>query len=191
MATVLDVIRGISQAAANAYDGSHDERYMADGEAKKAGLRREEGDSVLESREIDGFNVRFAGNKINILYHAEIKLKETHDRNKFENTVAASINDIANYLKREYKKVTGDTLTLTKEGEPDILVQHISNVRSNCQASCVYKVGNLDGVLPVEEGSSAKEKLDQVTKDWLAYNKNFEIGKGKNHAKNITRKKEQ
>ena len=191
MATVLDVIRGISQAAANAYDGSHDERYMADGEAKKAGLRREEGDSVLESREIDGFNVRFTGNKINILYHAEIKLKETHDRNKFESTIAASINDIANYLKREYKKVTGDTLTLTKEGEPDILVQHISNIRSNCQASCTYKVGNLDGVLPVEEGSSAKEKLDQVTKDWLAYNKNFEIGKGKNHATNVTRKKEQ
>ena len=191
MATVLDVIRGISQAAANAYDGSHDERYMADGEAKKAGLRREEGDSVLQSREIDGFNVRFTGNKINILYHAEIKLKETHDRNKFESTIAASINDIANYLKREYKKVTGDTLTLTKEGEPDILVQHISNIRSNCQASCTYKVGNLDGVLPVEEGSSAKEKLDQVTKDWLAYNKNFEIGKGKNHATNVTRKKEQ
>ena len=191
MATVLDVIRGISQAAANAYDGSHDERYMADGEAKKAGLRREEGDSVLESREIDGFNVRFTGNKINILYHAEIKHKETHDRNKFESTIAASINDIANYLKREYKKVTGDTLTLTKEGEPDILVQHISNIRSNCQASCTYKVGNLDGVLPVEEGSSAKEKLDQVTKDWLAYNKNFEIGKGKNHARNVTRKKEQ
>jgi len=188
---VLDVIRGISQAAANAYDGSHDERYMADGEAKKAGLRREEGDSVLESREIDGFNVRFTGNKINILYHAEIKLKETHDRNKFESTIAASINDIANYLKREYKKVTGDNLTLTKEGEPDILVQHISNIRSNCQASCTYKVGNLDGVLPVEEGSSAKEKLDQVTKDWLAYNKNFEIGKGKNHARNVTRKKEQ
>ena len=191
MATVLDVIRGISQAAANAYDGSHDERYMADGEAKKAGLRREEGDSVLQSREIDGFNVRFTGNKINILYHAEIKLKETHDRNKFESTIAASINDIANYLKREYKKVTGDTLTLTKEGEPDILVQHISNIRSNCQASCTYKVGNLDGVLPVEEGSSAKEKLDQVSKDWLAYNKNFEIGKGKNHATNVTRKKEQ
>ena len=94
-------------------------------------------------------------------------------------------------MKREYKKVTGDTLTLTKEGEPDILVQHISNIRSNCQASCTYKVGNLDGVLPVEEGSSAKEKLDQVTKDWLAYNKNFEIGKGKNHARNVTRKKEQ
>ena len=71
MATVLDVVRGISQAAANAYDGSHDERYTADGEERKAGLRREEGDSMLETREIDGFKVKFHGNKLNILYNAD------------------------------------------------------------------------------------------------------------------------
>ena len=191
MATVLALIQGISQAAANAYDGSHDARYNADGEERSMGLRREQGDAVLDSREVDGFKVRLAGNKLNILYHAEIKLKETHDRNKFENNITATVNDVANYLKREYKKVTGNILTLTKEGEVDIMVQHISNVRSNCQATCVYKIGGLDGVLPVEEGSSAKERLDKVTKNWLAYNKNFEIGKGKNYAKNVTRKKEQ
>jgi len=168
MATVLDIIKGISQAAANAYDGSHDERYTADGEEKKMGLRREEGDSVLESREIDGFK----------------------DKNRFENTITANINDIANYLKREYKKITGDSLSLTKEGDPDIMVQHISNVRSTCQANCMYKIGGLDGVVAVEEGSSAKEHLDQITKTWLAYNKNFEIGKGKK-PQNVTRKKEQ
>tara|TARA_Y100000310_G_C20649150_1_gene798386 strand:+ start:1340 stop:1912 length:573 start_codon:yes stop_codon:yes gene_type:complete len=190
MATVLDIIKGISQAAANAYDGSHDARYNADGEERSIGLRREQGDPVLDSREIDGFKVRFAGNKLNILYHAEIKLKETHDRNKFENDISSTVNDVANYLKREYKKVTGETLTLTKEGEVDIMVQHISNVRSNCQANCVYKVGGLDGTVPVDEGSSAKERLDKVTKDWLAYNKNFEIGKGKK-PQNVTRKKEQ
>ena len=190
MATVLDVVRGISQAAANAYDGSHDERYNADGEERKAGLRREEGDPVLETREIDGFKVKFHGDRLNILYNAEIKLKETHDRNRFENTISANINDIANYLKREYKKITGDTLTLTKEGEPDILVQHISNIRSNCQATCVYKIGGLGDVVAVDEGSSSKERLDKITKDWLSYNKNFEIGKGKK-PQNVTRKKEQ
>jgi hypothetical protein len=190
MATVLDIIKGISQAAANAYDGSHDERYTSDGEERKMGLKREEGDSVLESREIDGFKVKFHGNKLNILYHAEVKLKETHDKNRFENTISANINDIANYLKREYKKVTGDSLSLAKEGEPDIIVQHISNIRSTCQANCVYKIGGLDGTVDVDEGSSAKERLDQVTKDWLAYNKNFEIGKGKK-PQNVTRKKDQ
>jgi len=191
MATVLDIIKGISQAAANAYDGSHDARYTADGEERSPGLRRETGDSVLDTREIDGFKIRFEGDKLRVLYHAEVKLKETHDKSKFENDIAATVNDVANYLKREYKKVTGDALTLTKEGEVDILVQHISNVRSSCQANCSYKIGGMGDTVDVLEGSSPKERLDQVTKDWLAYNKNYEIGKGKNHAKNVTRKKEQ
>jgi len=156
------------------------------------GLRREEGDPVLDSREIDGFKIRFEGDKLRVLYHTEMKLKETHNRNKFENDIAATVNDVANYLKKEYKKVTGNTLTLTKEGDVDINVEHISNVRSSCQANCVYKIGGLDGTVPVEEGSSdkdAKKRLDKVTKDWLSYNKNFEIGKGKK-PKNVTRKKE-
>ena len=40
MATVYDVIRGIHQAAANAYDGAHDEKISPDGKARKAGLSR-------------------------------------------------------------------------------------------------------------------------------------------------------
>ena len=39
MASVLDIVRGISQAAANAYDGSQDEKYSLDGEARKIGLK--------------------------------------------------------------------------------------------------------------------------------------------------------
>ena len=191
MATVLDIITGISQAAANAYDGSHDERYTADGEKRTIGLRREEGDPVLDSREIYGFKIRFEGNKLRVLYHTEMKLKETHNRNKFESDIAATVNDVANYLKREYKKVTGNTLTLTKEGDVDINVQHISNIRSSCQANCVYKIGGLEGVVAVDEGSSSRERLNQVTKAWLSYNQNYEIGKGKSYAKNVTRKKEQ
>ena len=183
MATVLDIITGISQAAANAYDGSHDERYTADGEKRSAGLRREEGDPVLDSREIDGFKIRFEGDKLRILYHTEMKLKETHDRNNFENNISATVNDVANYLKKEYKKVTGNTLTLTKEGDVDINVQHISNVRSSCQANCVYKIGGLDGVEPLHAGSD-KDRLDNAVKKWLS------LGNGPK-PKNVTRKKEQ
>ena len=49
MASVLDIVRGISQAAANAYDGSQDEKYSLDGEARKIGLKREEGDPIIDS----------------------------------------------------------------------------------------------------------------------------------------------
>ena len=190
MATVLDIVRGISQAAANAYDGSHDERYNSDGQARKVGLKREEGDPVLDSRVMDGFNVKYYGDKICIEYHGEIKLKEVHDSNQFENDINSRINDISKYLKKEYKKVTGDSLSLTKDGESDILVQHMSNIRSWVTAKQFYKVGGMGDTVDVYDGTSSKEKLDQVTKDWLAYNKDFEIGKGKNYAKNVTRKKE-
>ena len=43
MATTLEIIQGLAQAAANAYDGAHDERFSLDGQARKVGLRREEG----------------------------------------------------------------------------------------------------------------------------------------------------
>jgi len=33
--TVYDIIKGLNQAAANAYDGSHDKRFTADGKEKK------------------------------------------------------------------------------------------------------------------------------------------------------------
>ena len=125
MATVYDVLKGIHQAAANAYDGAHDEKISPDGVARKAGLTREEGDVVLSSRLMDGFNVSLMGDKLILKYQGECRLSDTHDRNRFENDIVSRIKDIVKYLKKEYKSLTGDTLTLTKVGEPDILVQYI------------------------------------------------------------------
>ena len=190
MASVLDIINGISQAAANAYDGSHDERYTSDGEERKIGLKREEGDPILDSRVMDGFNVKFYGNSVCVEYHGECKLKETHDRNNFESDIDSRINDISKYLKKEYKKVTGNSLSLTKEAESDIMVQHMSNIRSWVTAKQFYKIGGMKEVVGSYDDVSSKDRLDKVTKDWLAYNKNFEIGKGKK-PQNVTRKKEQ
>ena len=45
MATVLEVIKGLNQAAANAYDGALDES----GEPLKVGLSREEGHPIIDS----------------------------------------------------------------------------------------------------------------------------------------------
>ena len=46
MATVYEIVQGLSQAAANAYDGALDEG----GEPLKAGLQREDGDPILDKR---------------------------------------------------------------------------------------------------------------------------------------------
>ena len=163
MATVNDVIQGLAQAAANAYDGALDDK----GEPVKIGLRREVDNPITDSRMMDGFKVRFAGDKMLLGYHSEIKLKEVHAKG-FEDEMISLCNDIVKFLKKEYKKNTGDTVTLTKEGDVDVLVQKTSNVRAWVQATCTYKVGGLGDV---ENTGEPREDVDASIKKWLAIGK--------------------
>jgi len=167
MATVMDVITGIQQAAANAYDGSHDERFSSDGEAKQAKLKREEGDCLVDKRLMDGFSVRFQGNTMIVSYHSEIPLKSYHD-NSFESDTEQHIADVVKFLKKEYKKITGNALSLSAKGEVSILAQNMSKIRTWVQASRVYKIGGLKGV---DDQQSSENKLDKSVKKWLAIGK--------------------
>ena len=176
MASTYDIVKGIQQAAANAYDGALDEK----GEPIKVGLKREQGHPILDSRVMDGFKVKFHGDKLMVLYQSECSIKDIHG-GKLEGDVEAMINDIAKFLKKEYKKITGDALTLTKEGEVDVLVQKISNVRCDVSANCSYKIGGLKGVEPVGAGTP-EDRLEKNIKDFL------ELGKSSPKPKNVTRR---
>ena len=149
MATTLEIIQGIAQAAANAYDGAHDEGSSYDGTARKVGLKREEGHMINDRRVIDGFNVKFMGNVLRITYQGEVQLKEVY-ANDFENNIGQTFADIVKFLKKEYKAITNDTLSLKIMGEHDILVQTRSRVWTWVQATCDYKIGGLTGVVDDE-----------------------------------------
>ena len=179
MATTLEIIRGIAQAAANAYDGSHEESLNADGRARKVGLKREEGHLINDRRVSDGFKVRFAGPLLTILYQAEVRLKDVAQPG-FEGEMEGMINKVAKFLKKEYKIVTGNSLSLSPEGEADVVVQKLSNYRTNVHATRNYKIGGLDGVEGIKEPS--EERLDKAVRDWLS------LGPGKKRPKNDTRK---
>jgi len=166
MATVYDIIKGINQAAANAYDGAHEESLSADGKARTVGLSREDGHYINDRRVMDGFKVTIAGPLLRINYQAEVLIKDVKDA-RFENDIITKLKDIVKFLKKEYKAITGDTLTLTQEGDHDILVQRMSNYRTDCQAHCYYRIGGLKDVDTVEPGDS-KERLDDAVKKWLA-----------------------
>ena len=163
MATTLEIIRGISQAAANAYDGAHDEGASHDGVARPVGLKREEGHLINDSRVIDGFGVKFMGNRLCITYHGEVQLKQVY-AGGFEDEIEQRMADIASFLKKEYKAITGDALSLTKEGESDILVQNRSRVWTWVQAQCMFKIGGLNEVVAVEE---EEDGLRDRFKDFL------------------------
>ena len=166
MATIYDIVKGISQAAANSFDGAHDASLAADGKERKVGLQREEGTFISDRRVMDGFGVKFHGPILRITYQAEVRMKEVQD-NGFENEIASRIQAISKYLKKEYKAITGDTLTLTKEGDPYVLVQRISNYRTDVQAHCDYRIG---GLKEVEDGGvgSSEDRLDKAIKDFLS-----------------------
>jgi hypothetical protein len=136
MATTLEIIRGLAQAAANAYDGAHLDNEI--------GLKREEGNPLIDSRVIDGFAVKCAGDKLVINYQSEMQVKELHPRNRFENEIEEKFKDIAKFLKKEYKKITKESITLKPQEGVDILVQATSKYRTWVQASKQYSIGGLE-----------------------------------------------
>tara|TARA_R100000008_G_scaffold85990_2_gene77415 strand:- start:3100 stop:3642 length:543 start_codon:yes stop_codon:yes gene_type:complete len=156
----LDVVRGIAQAAANAYDGALDEK----GEPLKVGLRREEGNPITDSRVVDGFKVRIDGSRLVVLYQSDIKLRDVYSTN-YEDVIESAFSDIVKYLKKEYKKITGNTLSLKEAAEADILIQKTSKVRVWCQATKVYKIGGLDDV--VDRLEPTEDRLDSSFREFL------------------------
>lgn len=163
MATTMEIVRGISQVMANTYDGALDEK----GEPVKIGLKREEGHPIHDSRVMDGFKVTFHGPKLGIHYHAEVQLKEVY-ANGFESDVEQMIEDIASFIKKEYRKITGESLTLTKDGEMKAIVQNTSRVRTWVQANCMYDIGGAsDAPEMVNAGSEERGTLDANFRKFL------------------------
>ena len=155
MATTYEVVQALHQAAANAYDGSD----------AKIGLKREEGDFILDSRIIDGFKIKIGGDVMKLTYHSEVSMKEVHG-NSFDEECNAMLKDIVKFLKAEYKKIAGSALTLTEiDTEADIQVMPLSRIRTDVVACKRYKIGGLDDLTPV--GQSSEDGWKEIAKTAL------------------------
>ena len=161
--TTLEIIQGLAQAAANAYDGAHDERFSLDGQARKVGLRREEGCPIMDKRVNDGFSIKFYTNTVCINYQSDERLKDVSDP-KYEQEIERMLNEVKKFLQKEYKSITGNGITLTKKGEPKILVQSVSNVRTFVQAYQHYKISG------IKDEESYDPSVRDVTRKFLEQN---------------------
>jgi hypothetical protein len=142
----LEVIRGLAQAAASSYDGALDK----DGKPITLGLKREEGDVIVDTRQIDGFKVRFAGPVMIVTYQSDIQLKDVYGGN-FENDIESTFGDIVKYIKKEYHKITGKPCSLKARGEADILVQETSRIRVFVTAHKEYDIGGIEEIKEPEK----------------------------------------
>ena len=180
MATVYDIVKGINQAAANAYDGSHKEDYNSDGKPRTAGLKRELGNPIVDSRVMDGFSVRMNGPKMIVSYQSELPIKDVHNT-KLDQEIEQTYADIIKFLKKEYKAVTGETLSVKEDGPAHILLQNMSKIRTWVECQKVYTVNGLKDVVEVELPSA--DRLEKSFKDFLA------LGATGKRPKNDKRKK--
>ena len=157
----MEIVRGISQVMANSHDGALDDN----GEPIKVGLKREEGHPINDSRVMDGFSVSFYNTQLCIHYHAEIKLKDVHDKS-FESDLEQTIKDVASFIKKEYKKATGSSLSLKSVGDVDAIIQNTSRVRTWVQATQLFDIGGIDRETEAINGES-KDSVDSKFKSFL------------------------
>jgi len=139
MATTLEIINCISQVLANTYDGALDEK----GEPIKIGLRREEGNPLIDHRVMDGFGAYISGDRLHIKYHSEIPLKEVHS-NDFEGEMESMVEKVKAFIQKEYKKIKKSALSLSDPSEVDVLVEYISRIRCSVKVHKCYKISALD-----------------------------------------------
>tara|TARA_Y100001963_G_C6760088_1_gene439035 strand:+ start:128 stop:676 length:549 start_codon:yes stop_codon:yes gene_type:complete len=165
MTKAYDIIQGISQVAANCYDGAYDEKgepYTIGGK----GLKREIGHPVLDSRLVDGFKVKIGGDRLYVTYQSDVKLKEVHGKD-FENDMNRTVEDVAKYIKKSYKKLTGESLSLTDPSEVNVLVQSTSRVRVFAVATKSYKIGGLSEVNALDAEDSERNRYESDFKSFL------------------------
>lgn len=160
MASVEEIVRGIHQAALLGVDESYlDEK----GKPLKIGLAREEGDVVLDPRVMDGFKVQTGGNMLRLTYTSETTLDEVKDP-RFEDDQISRIDDIIKFLKKEYKAIVGETLSLTMEDEPHVNVEHQNRYRTQTTVTCLYEIGGID---KQDEKGEAEKRLEKSFQQWI------------------------
>lgn len=162
--TTYDVLKYLSQAASNSWDGAHSKSYSLDGKEHRAGLRREEGEPLIDKRVMDGFHIAFHGDKLQIKYQSECTLKEVYDP-KFEDNIEDMISNIASFLVKEYKTYDPTGITLTPDGEMKARVENASKVRTWVTAQRYYKISRLEGV--VDARADAGNTVDDKFKKFL------------------------
>lgn len=167
--SVYDVVKGISQAVANKHHGAID----ADGKTIEIGLKREE-QPIRDQKVMDGFGIALHGNMLIIKYHSVEPIRELHQK-KFEKEVERRINDVKNFIVKEFSKATGSSLRLKEAGDVSILVETSNRMKAMVKAVMGYEVLNLKEVAPVAPTEVAKQNLERMD----AYYKKLEKGKVK------------
>ncbi len=158
MAEIIDVIKGIQQAVANSFDGSG---------AEGTGLRRDEPTPITDRRIMDGFGCRVQGDILLVSYHAEMPLNNSKPH-QLQDEVDQTLQEVISFLKKEYKKITGEALSLSPlDKEASVNAEYLNRHRLNVKAVKRWTISGLGEFSKGLEADTEPASLDDTTKDFL------------------------
>jgi hypothetical protein len=108
------------------------------------------------------------GNKLCVSYTTEVLLSDIAAKGKYEDGLLQDVADVVSYIKKEFRKVTGSSLSLKeiKDMEPEFHFMQTSRVRTEVKVTCHYEVGGLED--PSEEKDTFREKALKGMEKWLS-----------------------
>jgi hypothetical protein len=149
----IEIVQAISNAVHNKHHGARGDKQE---------WRRS--DDPKELVMLDGFNVKFAGDKLIVSYNSEESFANSHDP-KFERKIEETLDNVASYIKNEYKKYATGTLRLKEIGEANVLVETMNRRTIKVTASKVYEITNLKDVEGSREPSEASKDAKALQKE--------------------------
>ena len=160
MAKIYDIALAISNVMGQkGYDGA----------GAQIGLKREEGDPILDSRIMDGFSARVSGNQLHINYHSMMTAADFHSKKDpamaLKQNLKDTFDNIEKFLKTEVGKLNVGKLRLKQVGEDDALIQYLNRNRYNCVAKRVYEILGVDGEAP--KSDKQRHHKDEVLKSFI------------------------
>lgn len=165
--SVYEVIQGISEAVHNKHHGAVDDN----GKLIEIGLKREE-QPIKDQRVMDGFGISMHGNLLIIKYNSVEPLSNLKEK-RFEKEVERRIQDIKQFIQKEFQAIKGTSLRLKEVDEVRVLVETSNRVKAMVKAMMSFEILNLKDIVGVVGCSSCTSKLEEMD----AYYKNLEKGK--------------
>ncbi len=98
----------------------------------------------------DGFKVSFTDNKMVITYSKDVPRQSIRDNKKHESELNDMVNQAVSWIKKNFKEITGKSVTLTKDSDPLLRYDQYSNQREFVRMTTVYKIGKVESNFDTE-----------------------------------------
>lgn len=153
----IQIFQALNQAALNATDFTNPKHTGV--------LHSEKGKKWLEFTINDGFKIKFLDNMAMILYQVQVNNELTHNRIQFDADCEYQLKQIVSYLQKEYKKITGKSISLTLQGDISVTQEQISMIRKVVTASGRYKISGVESTfdkVKKDTDEHQKKSLDKI-----------------------------